>query len=69
MAGPFSGMKVVEPGVWAARPSCAGRLAGCGADVIKTGPPEVDPFLVLTPHVPGYDRNLVAAAMGAGGLL
>jgi crotonobetainyl-CoA:carnitine CoA-transferase CaiB-like acyl-CoA transferase len=44
MAGPLSGIKVVELGVWEAGPSCAAVLADWGAEVIKVEPPEGDPF-------------------------
>jgi len=39
MAGPLSGIKVVEMGVWVAAPAAGGILADWGADVIKIEPP------------------------------
>jgi crotonobetainyl-CoA:carnitine CoA-transferase CaiB-like acyl-CoA transferase len=38
MAGPLSGIKVVEMGVWVAGPSCACILADWGADVESNHP-------------------------------
>ena len=42
-AGPLSGFRVVELGVWVAGPAAAGLLADWGADVIKVEPPDGDP--------------------------
>lgn len=54
MAGPLTGIKVVEMGLWVAAPSCAAMLGDWGADVIKIEPPAGDPF-----------RGLFASALGA----
>jgi crotonobetainyl-CoA:carnitine CoA-transferase CaiB-like acyl-CoA transferase len=54
MAGPLTGVKVVEMGLWVAGPSCAMILGDWGADVIKIEPPTGDPF-----------RGLFASALGA----
>jgi len=43
MAGPMTGIKVVELGVWIAGPAAAGILADWGADVTKIEPPGGDP--------------------------
>ena len=43
MAGPLSGVRVIELGVWVAGPACAGVLADWGAEVINVEPPEGDP--------------------------
>jgi crotonobetainyl-CoA:carnitine CoA-transferase CaiB-like acyl-CoA transferase len=42
-AGPLTGVKVVELGVWVAGPGAAGILADWGADVVKIEPPGGDP--------------------------
>jgi crotonobetainyl-CoA:carnitine CoA-transferase CaiB-like acyl-CoA transferase len=42
-AGPLSGIKVVELGVWVAGPAAGGILADWGADVVKIEPPTGDP--------------------------
>lgn len=44
MAGPLTGFRVVELGVWVAGPSAAGILADWGAEVVKIEPPTGDPF-------------------------
>ncbi len=54
MAGPLTGIKVVEMGLWVAGPSCAAMLGDWGAEVIKIEPPAGDPF-----------RGLFASALGA----
>jgi crotonobetainyl-CoA:carnitine CoA-transferase CaiB-like acyl-CoA transferase len=54
MAGPLTGIKVIEMGLWVAAPSCAALLADWGAYVIKIEPPAGDPF-----------RGLFASALGA----
>ncbi|MEO8457174.1 MAG: CoA transferase, partial [Chloroflexota bacterium] len=54
MAGPLTGIKVVEMGLWVAAPSCAAMLGDWGAEVIKIEPPNGDPF-----------RGLFASALGA----
>ncbi len=43
-AGPLSGVRVVELGLWLAGPACATILADWGADVIKVEPLAGDPF-------------------------
>ncbi len=40
----FSGLRVVEMGVWVAAPSAGALLADWGADVIKVEPPHGDPM-------------------------
>ena len=42
-AGPLTGFRVVELGVWVAGPAAAGLLADWGANVIKVEPPAGDP--------------------------
>lgn len=42
-AGPLTGIKVVELGVWVAGPAAAGLMADWGADVIKVEPASGDP--------------------------
>ena len=54
MAGPLTGIKVVEMGLWVAGPSCAAILCDWGAEVIKIEPPTGDPF-----------RGLFASLMGS----
>jgi crotonobetainyl-CoA:carnitine CoA-transferase CaiB-like acyl-CoA transferase len=44
MAGPLTGVRVVEVGIWVAGPAAAGILADWGADVIKIEPPSGDPL-------------------------
>ncbi len=44
MAGPLTGVRVVEMGFWVAAPAAAGIMADWGAEVIKIEPPEGDPF-------------------------
>src|SRR6185295_5742508 len=41
MAGPMSGVKVVEIGVWVAGPAAGGVLSDWGADVVKIEPPGI----------------------------
>ena len=55
MAGPLTGYRVVELGVWVAGPSAAGVLADWGAAVIKMEPPEGDPFRGLYLTVAGAE--------------
>lgn len=43
MAGPMTGVRVVELGVWVAGPAAGGVLADWGADVVKIEPPRGDP--------------------------
>ena len=53
MAGPLTGMKVVEMGLWVAGPSAACILGDWGAEVIKIEPPAGDPFRGLFASVLG----------------
>ena len=51
MAGPMSGIKVVEMGVWVAGPAAGGILADWGADVVKIEPPGIgDPGALVPDH-------------------
>ena len=58
MAGPLTGVKVVEMGLWVAGPSCAAILADWGADVIKIEPPTGDPFRGLFASLMGVPADL-----------
>ena len=42
-AGPLTGYRVIELGIWVAGPAAAGLMADWGADVIKVEPPTGDP--------------------------
>jgi crotonobetainyl-CoA:carnitine CoA-transferase CaiB-like acyl-CoA transferase len=44
VAGPLTGIRVVELGFWVAGPSAAAVLADWGAEVVKIEPPTGDPF-------------------------
>ncbi len=55
MAGPLSGVRVVELGFWVAGPSAAGVLADWGAEVVKIEPPTGDPFRGLYMSVSGAE--------------
>jgi len=44
MAGPMTGIRVVELGFWVAGPSASAVLADWGAEVVKIEPPDGDPF-------------------------
>jgi crotonobetainyl-CoA:carnitine CoA-transferase CaiB-like acyl-CoA transferase len=47
MAGPLTGVRVVELGVWVAGPAAGAVLAEWGADVVKIEPPAGDPARVF----------------------
>ncbi len=47
MAGPLTGVKVVELGVWVAGPAAGGILGDWGAEVIKVEPPNGDPARIF----------------------
>jgi crotonobetainyl-CoA:carnitine CoA-transferase CaiB-like acyl-CoA transferase len=51
MAGPLTGIRVVELGIWAAAPAAAGVLADWGAEVIKVEAPGGDPQRGFSPHL------------------
>jgi len=55
MAGPMSGVRVVELGFWVAGPSAGGILADWGAEVVKIEPPDGDPFRGLYLSVSGVE--------------
>ena len=55
MAGPMTGMRVVELGFWVAGPSAGGILADWGAEVVKIEPPDGDPFRGLYLSVSGVE--------------
>jgi len=55
MAGPMTGMRVVELGLWVAGPSAGGVLADWGAEVVKIEPPDGDPFRGLYLSVSGVE--------------
>jgi len=57
MAGPLTGVKVVEMGVWVAGPSCAAMLGDWGAEVVKIEPPDGDPFRGLFAGLLGIPMN------------
>jgi crotonobetainyl-CoA:carnitine CoA-transferase CaiB-like acyl-CoA transferase len=51
----FSGIRVVEMGVWVAGPAAGGVLADWGADVVKLEPPAGDPMRRLFQNLAGID--------------
>jgi crotonobetainyl-CoA:carnitine CoA-transferase CaiB-like acyl-CoA transferase len=59
MAGPMSGINVVDLGFWVAGPSCAGVLADWGASVVKVEPLTGDPFRGMTVYKAAVTRELV----------
>ena len=57
MAGPLSGIVVIEAANWLAAPSAGALMADLGADVVKVEPPGGDPFRFYDQRASGYDHD------------